>query len=153
MRTAAILAAACAAACSHATLPGTNIPDNDQTRAVLDVFGRYREAIQARDSAALLALAAPSYYDAGDPSHSIGPTDRASLETKLQTDFKKVNGLKLETTIRDIQVKGDEANLDYFEILRYAVATPTGERWKSESDDSRMKFVKIAGEWKISSGL
>ena len=64
-----------------------------------------------------------------------------------------MNGIKLEATVKDIQVKGDEARLDYFQVLRYAVKTPTGETWKSESDDARMKFVKVDGQWKIVSGL
>ena len=57
------------------------------------------------------------------------------------------------TRIKDVQVKGDQANVDYFQVLRYAVNTPSGERWKSESDDARMKMVKIGQEWKIASGL
>ena len=58
-----------------------------------------------------------------------------------------------DATIKDLQVKGPEAQLDYFQVLRYAVATPNGEKWKSESDDARMRFVRLNGEWKISAGL
>src|SRR3954469_15818645 len=69
----ALLACLSAAACSHATLPGTNIEDTPQARAVLDVFGRYRHALEARDSAALVGLTAPEYADAGDPSRGLAP--------------------------------------------------------------------------------
>ena len=153
MRIAALLATACLLACSHALLPGTNIADNAQTRDVLGVFSQYRNALEARDSTAILAMAAPSYTDPGDASHGLGPTDYASLQKKLQTDFAKVTGIKLEATIKDIDVNGDEARLDYFQVLRYAVTVPGGERWKSESDDARMKFVRVSGQWKIASGL
>ncbi len=153
MKTATLLATACLLACSHATLPGTNIRDSSENRAVLDVFTRYHQALEARDPAGIFALAAPGYYDSGDAAHSLPPTDYASLQKKLQSDFAKVTGLKLEATIKDIQVRGDEAHLDYFQVLRYAVATPSGERWKSESDDGRMQFVRVNAEWKISSGL
>ena len=154
MRTATLLLATAALlACSHATLPGTQIPDSPQNRAVLDAFSKYRDALEARDATGLLALAAPDYADAGDASHGVSPTDYASLQRKLQTDFGRVNGIKLEATIKNIEVKGDDAHLDYFQVLRYAVKTPTGETWKSESDDARMKFVKVKGEWKIASGL
>lgn len=153
MRTLALLAIACLLACSHATLQGTNIPDIPQNREVLDAFSHYRDALEARDPTAILALAAPSYYDLGDPAHAVGPTDFASLQKKLQSDFAKVTGIKLEATIKDIAVKGEEAHLDYFQVLRYAVSVPGGERWKSESDDARMKFVRVAGQWKIASGL
>ena len=148
-----VLALVLATACSHNLIPGSNIPDNAQTRAVLDTFSRYREALEARDPSAMLALAAPSYYDTGDPSHQLPPIDYAGLQKKLAGDFAKVTGIRLEATVKDIQVKDDQAHLDYFQVLRYAVKTPTGETWKSESDDARMKFVRVDGQWKISSGL
>ena len=153
MKIASIALLAFAAACSHATLPGTNIPSNDETRALLTTFTKYHDALEARDSTALLALAAPSYYDTGDATRGIAPTDYKALQQKLQRDFQKVNGLKLEATLKNIDVEGDKANLDYFQVLRYAVATPNGETWRSESDDARMKFVKVSGAWKIASGL
>jgi hypothetical protein len=154
MKTAAAFAClSLAAACSHATLPGTNIPANDDTRGVLATFTRYHDALEARDPAALLALAAPSYYDTGDATRGIPPTDNASLQKKLQHDFDKVNGLRLEATLKNIEVEGDKAHLDYFQVIRYAITTPNGETWRSESDDARMRFVRVAGTWKIASGL
>ncbi len=71
----------------------------------------------------------------------------------MKVDFEKVNGIKLEATIKEIEVKDDAARLDYFQVLHYAVKTPSGETWKSESDDARMKFVRVSGQWKIASGL
>jgi len=142
-----------AAACSQATLPGTNIRDTRENRAVLDVFGKYKDALEARDPTAILALTTPDYSDPGDPSRNIAPLDRNGLQRKLQEDLAKVTGLRLEATVKDLEVKGAEARLDYFQVLRYAVATPSGEKWKSESDDARMRFVRVNGEWKISAGL
>jgi hypothetical protein len=149
----ALLACLAAVACSHATLPGTNIQDNPQNRAVLDVFGRYKQALEARDPTALYALAAPGYTDAGDPSRGVAPTEYASLMDKLKADLAKVTGVRLEATVKDLEVKDQQARLDYFQVLRYAVATPNGEKWKSESDDARMRFVRVNGEWKIASGM
>jgi len=124
----ALLACLAAVACSHATLPGTNIRDTPENRDVLNLFGRYKQALEARDATAILAMAAPSYTDTGDPARG-------------------------EPTIKALDVKGEQARLDYFQVLRYAVATPSGEKWKSESDDARMQFVRVNGEWKIASGL
>jgi SnoaL-like domain len=153
MRCTALLACLTAAACSHATLPGTNIRDTPQNRAVLDVFGRYKQALEARDARAILALTTPDYSDAGDPARGIGPIDHQVLEQRLKGDLSKVTGVRFEATVKDVEVKGEQARLDYFQVLRYAVATPSGEKWKSESDDARMRFVRINGEWKIASGL
>ena len=142
-----------AAACSHATIPGTNIDDRPENRAVLQVFANYKQALEARDVTAILALATPNYSDPGDVSRNMEPLDRAGLQRKLQEDLSKVTGLRLDATIKDLEVKGNEARLDYFQVLRYAVTIPSSEKWKSESDDARMRFVRIGGEWKIASGL
>ena len=151
MRKLAILAALLA--CSHSQIQGTNIDDTPTNRAVIEVFAKFQHALEARDATALLALAAPTYSDPGDAGRGIGPTDYASLQKKLQTDFDKITGLRLEATVKELAVNGDQAHLDYFQVLRYSVATPTGEKWKSESDDARMKFVRVNGEWKIQAGL
>src|SRR5437660_1683147 len=72
MRSIAPLACLVAAACSsHATLPGTNIRDTPQNRAVLDVFGRYKQALEARDAGAIVALTTPDYSDPGDPARAL----------------------------------------------------------------------------------
>ena len=142
-----------AAACAHATLPGTTLRDTAESRAILDVFGHYTDALEARDATAILALAAPGYSDPGDPARGVEPMNRADLQKKVSGDLAKVTGLRLEATIKELEVKDDQAHLDYFQVLRYAVATPSGEKWKSESDDARMRFVRVGGEWKIASGL
>ena len=152
-QTAALLLLLLAACFGAKTIPGTNIQDTPQARAVLDVFGRYKLALENRDSAGLVALAAPGYTDPGDPARGMAPIEYANLKDKLQTDLSKVTGVRLDATIKDLEVKGGEARIDYFQVLRYAVATPNGEKWKSESDDARMKLVKIGPEWKIASGL
>src|SRR3954468_20191864 len=65
------------AACSHNTIPGTQIRDAPDNRAILDVLAAYKAAMEARDSDALLALAAPTYFDRGDPNRTTttGPHD------------------------------------------------------------------------------
>jgi hypothetical protein len=149
----ALLACLLAAACSHATIAGTNIRDNAENRAVIEVFGRYKQALEARDANAIIALTAPGYSDPGDPARGIGPTDREGLQQKLKADLAKVVGVRLDATIKDVVVKDETAHLDYFQVLRYAITGDTGEKWKSESDDARMRFVRVNGEWKIASGL
>src|SRR5205823_14744215 len=42
------------AACSHNTIPGTQIRDAPENRAILDVLAAYKAAMEARDANALL---------------------------------------------------------------------------------------------------
>ena len=140
------------AACSHNNIAGTTIPDEPQTRAVLDVLNRYKEAIEEHNAKAVLALAAPGYYDT---SRVTRPIDYAALQKELPADLERLGGVKLEMTIKDVKVDGSKANVDFFQVLRYAVKLPDGsEKWQPpQSDDSRMKLVRLDGVWKISSGL
>jgi SnoaL-like domain len=153
MRIAPLFALAALASCAHRLIPGTQIPDEPENRAVLQVLANYKQAMEARDADALLSLAAPGYFDKGDPNRPADPHDLAGLRKSVPKDFNGVRALKLDIDPRNLKIDGDRAQVDYFAVMRYAVALPTGEKWFSESDDQRMKFVKIDGDWKISSGM
>lgn len=153
MRIAPLFALAALASCAHRVIPGTQIPDEPENRAVLQVLANYKQAMEARDADALLSLAAPGYFDKGDPNRPADPHDLAGLRKSVPKDFNGVRALKLDIDPRNLKIDGDRAQVDYFAVMRYAVALPTGEKWFSESDDQRMKFVKIDGDWKISSGM
>jgi SnoaL-like protein len=153
MRIAPLFALAALASCAHKVIPGTQIPDEPENRAVLQVLVNYKQAMEARDADALFALAAPGYFDKGDPNRPADPHDLAGLRKSVPKDFNGVRALKLDIDPRNLKIDGDRAQVDYFAVMRYAVALPTGEKWFTESDDQRMKFVKIDGDWKISSGM
>ena len=153
MRIDPLLALAALAACSHNTIPGTNVRDDPQNRAVLQVLASYKEAMEARDANALLSLAAPGYFDKGDPARPSEAHDLEGLRKSVPRDFNGVRALKLDIDIRNLKIEGDRAQVDFFGVMRYAVALPNGEKWFTESDDQRMKFVKVDGDWKISSGM
>lgn len=153
MRLVPLLAVAALAACAHRTIAGTNVPDSPENRAVLQVLANYKQAMEARDANALLSLAAPGYFDKGDPTRPADPHDLEGLRKAVPRDFNGVRALKLDIDVRNLKVDGDRAQVDFFGVMRYAVAVPNGEKWFTESDDQRMKFVKVDGDWKISSGL
>ena len=153
MRIAPLLALATLAACSHNTIPGTNVRDDPQNRAVLQVLANYKEAMEARDANALISLASPGYFDKGDPARPGDAHDLEGLRKSVPRDFKGVRALKLDIDIRNLKIEGNRAQVDFFGVMRYAVAVPNGEKWFTESDDQRMKFVKVYGDWKISSGM
>ena len=153
MRIAPLLGLAALAACSHNTIPGTSVRDDPQNRAVLQVLANYKEAMEARDANALISLAAPGYFDKGDPARPGDAHDLEGLRKSVPRDFKGVRALKLDIDIRNLKIEGDRAQVDFFGVMRYAVAVPNGEKWFTESDDQRMKFVRIGNEWKIASGM
>src|SRR5207245_9269666 len=100
-----------------AVLPAPNVLDTPQNRAVLDVFGRYKPALEARDAGAILPLTTPDYADPGDPARGLSPTDHQGLEQRLKGDLSKVTGVRLEATVKDMEASGEQARLDYFQVL------------------------------------
>ncbi|MFY0530079.1 hypothetical protein ACN28I_45245 [Archangium gephyra] len=51
------------AACTPRNIPGTQIPDTEDTRAVLNVMEQYRAAVEARDAKAIQGLVSKSFRD------------------------------------------------------------------------------------------
>jgi ketosteroid isomerase-like protein len=154
LRTSAIaIALIGAAACSPKRIPGTQIEDTADTRAVNEIVQAYRKAMESRDAPAVLALVAPTYFDnAGTPDPS-DDLDRAGLEAALVQDLARADAIRLELTVRKIEVSGDDAQVELFYDSYYKVKTPGREVPRRDSDIERMKLKKIGGAWRFVSGL
>jgi hypothetical protein len=147
------LAVSLAAGCAPRHLPGTEIPDTNDTRAIYDTLERYRQALEKRDVDAILALVAPSYYDtAGTPDPS-DDLDRPRLEAALRDQLPKAENLKVDFTIRRIDVAGDDAQAEIFFDSFYRVKTPTTQVPRRDSDVQRLKLKRIDNKWLFTSGL
>jgi hypothetical protein len=154
-RTAFLLSAAIVvlAACAPPRIPGTEIIDNRENRAVYEVVRTYQQALERRDAPAILALVSPDYFDnAGTPEPG-DDMDRARLEKSLPADLAKLEGVRLEVTIRRIDVQGDVATAEVFYEQYYRVQTPSGMVPRRDSDLHQIHLKKVEGAWKISSGL
>jgi hypothetical protein len=155
-RTAALalaVALAAAAGCSPKRIPGTQIESTPDTRAVLDVVRSYRQALEKRDVPGVLALVAPTYFDTAGTSDPADDLDRAGLEAALAQDMGRAEGVRVDFTVRKIEVAGDDAEAELFYETYYRVQTPGGPVPRRDADIHRMKLKKLAGEWKIVAGL
>ncbi len=70
-------------------LPGTEIPDSSQNRAVMALVWRYRDALRTKDIATLVSLASPEYLDGSGTPDGADDVDRASLQAFLEHEFAK----------------------------------------------------------------
>ncbi len=141
------------AACAPSFISGTEVPDSKDNRAVYELIRQYAEALRKRDAAAILKLVSPDYHDgSGTPDPSDDVT-RETLERSLAIDLSKVEAVALEMGVKKIDVTGDEARAEVFYDAAYRVVTPAGPVAKRPSDLSQMRFRKVKGSWKISSGL
>ncbi len=142
-----------AAGCAPRRIPGTNLESTTDSRAVYDVVQAYRQAMEKRDAAAVLALVAPTYFDTGGTPDPADDLDRAGLEAALAKDLPHAEGVRLDFTIRKIEIAGDEAQAELFYDSYYRVQTPDRVVPRRDSDVHRMRLQKIGGVWKIASGL
>lgn len=144
------------AACGSPLIRNTTIPDNQDTRAVLQVLSQYKNAFEALDASAVTALVAETYFDKGDASKNAAPRDLAALQKNLPEDYKRIKTIKLDFTVKDLRIDSDQAEIDYFVVMHYLLqfdATPLRFPWKDEQDDARLVLVRVGGAWKIQSGL
>jgi hypothetical protein len=147
------LLAALAAACAPRLIPGTEIRATSENRAVYDVVLKYREALEKRDVAGVLALVSPAYYDTAGTPDPADDLDRARLEASLNQELPKADSVKLDFTLRRIEVSGDEAQAEIFYDAFYRVKTNTTVVPRRDSDVQRLRLKKIDNQWKFVSGL
>jgi hypothetical protein len=141
------------AACAPSRIPGTDVADSKENRAVYEVIRQYAEALRKKDAARILDLVAPDYYDGSGTPDPGDDVTRETLEKNLAADLAKVEAVGLDLGVKKIDVVGDEARAEIFYDAAYRVVTPGGPIAKRPSDLSQMRFRKLGGIWKISAGL
>ena len=141
------------AACAPSRIPGTEVPDSRENRAVYEVIRQYGEALRKKDAAAILLLVAPDYYDGSGTPDPGDDVSRDTLVKSLASDLARVEAVALDMGVKRIDVNGDEARAEVFYDAAYRVVTATGPVAKRPSDLNQMRFRRMGGAWKITSGL
>lgn len=141
-----------AAACAPRRIPGTQIDDTGDNHALIEVMGKYRTAVEARDTAALINLASPQFSDQGGTSDPDDDVEYGTLQKELRDRFSRIDNVKLDIDVRSIAVQGDRAEAVYYYTLRYDMPGLSTAR-QSASDLKKMSFVRSDGQWKITSGI
>lgn len=138
--------------CAARRIPGTQIEDTEEARAIVDLMEQYRRAVEARDAPKVIALVADSFKDtAGTPSPE-DDLDYAKLREELPRNLAKLDEVRLDLNVRKIEVTKEAARAVYTYTASWKMPSLTG-RPQSDSDIKEMWFKRIDGEWKITSGI
>jgi ketosteroid isomerase-like protein len=148
-----VVVVAASLACSGRRIPGTDIKDTADTRAIVAVIDQYRAAAERRDPAAVMALVSRKYFDDAGTPDPADDVDYEQLKQRLSSDFAKLTALKLDIGVRGVEVDDDKAAAYVYYDEHYRIATSGGEVPRQASDSHRMRFVREAGTWKFVSGL
>ena len=135
--------------CGPRRIPGTDLEDSGDNRAIIEVVQRYNNALVAKDAAAILQLVDPSFRDTGGTLAPEDDLDYAKLKAVLPQRLARLNDIALRMEIKTIDVKGDTASAVYTWVSTFKLAN----RSLTESDIKRMDFKRTAEGWKILSGL
>jgi ketosteroid isomerase-like protein len=141
--------------CVAKKIPGTDIDDNDDTRAVLALFQEYKKAVEARDAQAVMRLCDESFSDDGGSASPDDDLVYSTLAKELPARFSHVQDVRLEMAIRKIEVSEDAnvARVTYSYTLTFRMPRFTS-RAQSETDIKQMTLKKVGEKaWKITSGI
>lgn len=141
------------AACAPKRIPGTEIEDTRDTRAILQVMEQYRTALENRDADGIMALVTKDFReDAGTPSEPEDDLTAANLRPYLENLFKALQSPKVELDVRRVQVGEDIATAIYYwkATWRMPGLNPKPQR---ESELEQMVFRREVDGWKIVSGI
>jgi len=137
------------AGCGPHRIPGTDLEDTGDTRAIIDVMTRYNSALEARDAQGILALCDPAFKDNAGTLTPEDDIDLEKLRTVLPQRLAKLRDVAVRIEIKTIEVKGDRASAVYTWVSQFKL----GGKSMTESDIKRMEFKREADGWKILSGV
>ncbi len=146
-----IASALLASGCVH-YFPGTEIPDNLDTRAIKEVMEKYRTAVEARDVGTIIALCSEQYRDDAGTIQTEDDLDYATLREVLPKRLSKVQSSNLYMELKRIDVQRDQAVATYSYVWRYRMPSLSAHP-ESDSDIMQMTFKRVGQQWKITRGL
>jgi ketosteroid isomerase-like protein len=141
-----------AAACTPRRIPGTEISDTSDARAILAIMEKYRSALEARDAKAIQALVSEDFREDAGTETPEDDLTYANLPSALATLFQKVDNPKVELNVRRVDVQDDVATAIYYWNASWRMPSLTSKA-QSDAELEQMTFKRVKGEWKIVSGI
>lgn len=140
-------------------IPGTEIDDTADSRAILDVMTAYRAAVEQRNPQAIIDLADPNFRDDGGSANPDDDLDYTTLYTSLATRFQRIEDVRLDMNVRRMEF--DEgtaaARVTYTYTLSFKMPTLSG-RTQTDTDIKQMLLKRTEetggkARWRIVSGI
>ncbi len=152
-RLALLCALALAAACTPRRIPGTEIDDTTETRAILNVMEQYRAAVEAKDAKGVAALADETFKDDGGSASTEDDLDYKTLASKLTERLGRVSDLKLELNVKKISFHEDRTASAIYNYTTSFMMPGLSHKRESFSEIKQMWFRRVGDQWKIASGI
>ena len=141
------------AACGPRYIQGTQIPDTDESRAILKVMEQYRTALEARNAKAVQQLVSKSFHDNGGNEDPQDDLTYDNLPQMLPPLFARLDSPRVEFEVRMVDVKKNGvATVVYYWNASWRVPGLLDKTQRS-SELEQMVLQKEDGQWRIVSGM
>lgn len=139
--------------CATHYLANSDVEDTEENRRLTSFCEKYRKAVEQKDIAALLKLAAPNYYEDGGNVDASDDLDYAGLKTYLTTKFQDATAIRYEIRYRRVVHDHDLIYVDYTYSASYRIPGAKGEEWRHRVEDNRLELVPYQDEYRIVAGM
>jgi hypothetical protein len=142
-------------ACAHPNFfPGTTILRTEENQRIVDTVDQYRRRLTERNVDGLLVMASERYREDSGTPRSDDDYGYDGLRRVLKTRLTRVKSIWYEIEMRDIQVKGQQADVDVFLNGSFELAAPkVGDRYRRVNDYHRFVLERTGDKWKFLSGM
>ena len=143
-----------ASGCATHYIPNTDVEDTEQNRKVINFCEDYRRAVERRNTALLLRLAHPSYYEDGGNVDTSDDLDYAGLRAYLTDRFTQTKAIRYEIRYRRVGVgRKNVIYVDYTYSASYKIPTEKGDVWRRRVADNRLELLPNGEGFLIVSGM
>jgi hypothetical protein len=141
-------------ACAHPNyFPGTTIVRNDENQKIVETINQYRVRLTERSVDGLLVMASERYREDSGTPRSDDDYGYEGLRQVLRTRLSRLKSIWYEIEMRNIQVRGSQAEVDVFLNGSFELAAKSGDRYKRVNDYHRFVLEKEGDAWKFVSGM
>jgi hypothetical protein len=141
------------AACHEKFIPNTEIPDNDDNRAIIAFCERYRHAIEDRNVGLLLSLSSQRYFDNSGTPTADDDIDRAGLEKVLTDRFKELKTMRYEIKYRNVFESVGVIYIEYTYNMAFQYQVGDKTKWSNRTADNRLELERVADGFLILTGM
>jgi hypothetical protein len=137
-------------------IPNTTVKDTPENRAVINFMENYRNAVEARDVGALLAMAHPQYLDDNGTPAGEDDIDYRALQQKLARWRERVTDVRYEIKYRTIAREMDRVLIAYRYSASFRIAyDDEDQRWSRRIGENRLVLLydDIQGRYYVLSGM
>jgi hypothetical protein len=140
--------------CAHKSMvPGTQVVDSEENRAVLRVIEEYRQRLTEKNVEGLLLLASDRYFeDSGTPS-AVDDYGYDGLKFVLANRLTRLRSIRYDIQYRGAKIQGDRAEVEAFLSGAFELIGESRESYRRIGDHHRFVLERAGDKWKFVSGM